>query len=131
MYCSYFHLRRVSSDSYILEKIYFYFSYATYLNSIFQLNFTKYEKKVMTQNCLLNKDLQVRIAIFYHKMYIFLSNLKKYYWKSKIQFFNNNMWNSKKKEFCKIVRLNKIQQIMSDIVSDKIYILYFNFKKYD
>ena len=30
-----------------------------YLNSIFQLNFTKYEKKVMIQNCLLHKDLQV------------------------------------------------------------------------
>ena len=30
-----------------------------YLNSIFQLNFTKYKKKVMIQNCLLHKDLQV------------------------------------------------------------------------
>ena len=30
-----------------------------YPNSIFQLNFTKYEKKVMIQNGLLHKDLQV------------------------------------------------------------------------
>ena len=29
-----------------------------YPNSIFQLNFTKYEKKVI-QNCLLHKDLHV------------------------------------------------------------------------
>ena len=29
-----------------------------YLNSIFQLNYTKYEK-VMIQNCLLQKDLQI------------------------------------------------------------------------
>ena len=30
-----------------------------YLNFIFQLNFTKYGKKFMTQNCLLHKCLQV------------------------------------------------------------------------
>ena len=30
-----------------------------YLNSIFQLNYTKYEKKVMIQNCLQHKDLQI------------------------------------------------------------------------
>ena len=30
-----------------------------YLNSIFELNFMKYAKKVMIQNRLLHKDLQV------------------------------------------------------------------------
>ena len=30
-----------------------------YLNSIFQLNYAKFEKKVMTQNCSLHKYLQV------------------------------------------------------------------------
>ena len=30
-----------------------------YLNSIFQLNYMKYEKKVMIQNCLIQKDLQI------------------------------------------------------------------------
>ena len=30
-----------------------------YLNSSFQLRYTKYEKKVAIQNCLLHKDLQV------------------------------------------------------------------------
>ena len=30
-----------------------------YLNFIFQFNYTKYEKKVMIQNCLLQEDLQV------------------------------------------------------------------------
>ena len=63
-----------------------------YLNFIFQLNFTKYENKVMIQNCLLHTDLQVWTATFFHKMYIFLHNLKKYYWKSKVQFFNNNIY---------------------------------------
>ena len=67
-----------------------------YLNSIFQLNITKYEKKVMIQNCLLYKDLQVWIATFFHKMFFFLFDLKKYSWKSKIQFFNNNMWSTEK-----------------------------------
>ena len=41
-----------------------------YLNSIFQLNYTKYLKKnVIIQNCLLHKDLQVWTATFFHKMY--------------------------------------------------------------
>ena len=30
-----------------------------YLNSIFQLNYTRYEKKVMIQNFLIHKDLQI------------------------------------------------------------------------
>ena len=30
-----------------------------YLNSIFKLNYTKYEKKVAKRNCLLHKYLQV------------------------------------------------------------------------
>ena len=47
-----------------------------YQNSIFQLNYTKYEEEVMIQNCLLHKDLQVRIATFFHEMYIFHFNLK-------------------------------------------------------
>ena len=50
-----------------------------YLNSIFQLIFTKYKKKVMIQNCLLYKDLQVLIATFFHKVYTCIFNLKKYY----------------------------------------------------
>ena len=49
----------------------------------------------MIQNYLLNKDLQVWTATFFHRMYIFFFNLKKYYWKSKIHFFNNDMWNLK------------------------------------
>ena len=48
----------------------------------------------MIQNCLLHKDLKVWTATFFHKMFVFLFNLKKYYWKSKIQFFSNNMWNN-------------------------------------
>ena len=35
------------------------FEKSQYLNSIFELNYTKYDKKVMTQNFLLHKDLQV------------------------------------------------------------------------
>ena len=61
----------------------------TWKKSIFKFHFsvklyTKYINKVMIQNCLLHKDLQVWIATFLHKMYIFLFNFKKYYWKSKI-----------------------------------------------
>ena len=44
------------------------------LNSIFQLNYTKNEKQVMIQNCLLHKDLQIRVKTFFHKMYNFLFN---------------------------------------------------------
>ena len=58
----------------------------SYLNSIFQLNFTKYEKKVIIQNCLLRKDLQVWTAKFFHKMYIFLFNTKNTIKNSKINF---------------------------------------------
>ena len=48
-----------------------------YLNSILQLNYTIYEKKVLIQNCLFHKDLHVSIGTFSHKVYFFLSNLKK------------------------------------------------------
>ena len=47
-----------------------------YLNSIFQLNFTKYEKNVIKQNCLLHKDLQVWNATFFIR-YIFFFLIKK------------------------------------------------------
>ena len=30
-----------------------------YINSIFQLNYTRYKKKVILQNCLLHKDVQI------------------------------------------------------------------------
>ena len=79
----------------IIEKSY-------YLNSIFQLNYTKYEKKVMIQNCLLHKDLQVWIATFFHKMYTYLFNLKKYYWKSKIQFLTITCEIQKRRKFEKM-----------------------------
>ena len=46
-----------------------------YLNSISQLNYMRYEKKVMIQNCLLHKDLQIWIATFFNNMY-FVLNLK-------------------------------------------------------
>ena len=60
---------------------------------------------------------------------MFLFNLK--YWKSKIQFFNHNMWNTKEKRECKIVCINSLQ-ICSDTVSDKTYIfLRSNSRKYD
>ena len=36
-----------------------------YVNSIYQLNYTKYEKRVMLQNCWLHKNLQVWTAKYY------------------------------------------------------------------
>ena len=45
-----------------------------YLNSIFKLNYTKYEKRYDTKY----KNLQVWTVTFIYKMYIFLFNLKKY-----------------------------------------------------
>ena len=54
------------------------------LNFIFQLNYTRYEKKVMIHNCLLHKHLQIKIATFFHEMYIYFFNLK--YSKSKIKY---------------------------------------------
>ena len=67
-----------------------------YLNSILQLNFTKYEKKVMLQICLLQEDLKDWMEKCFHKIYIFLFDLKKHTWKSKIQFSNHDIWNVKK-----------------------------------
>ena len=49
------------------------------------------QKNFMIQNCLLQEALQ-RIVTFFYKVYIFLFDLKKYYWKSKLQFFKQNMW---------------------------------------
>ena len=57
---------------------------------------------------LLERNAFDSIASLYQCTYIFLFNLIKYYWISKIQFFNNNMWNTKKTQFCKILRFNKI-----------------------
>ena len=51
--------------------------------------FEIWKKKVVIQNCLLHKDLQFWISTFFHEMFIFRYSLKKYYWKSKTQFFNN------------------------------------------
>ena len=46
-----------------------------YLNSIFQLNYTKYEKKLYDTKLLTTyKYLQVWIATFFHEMYILLFN---------------------------------------------------------
>ena len=87
-------------------KWYSKFSSNLHVLRLFYLNYTRYDRKVMIQNCLLHKDLQIWIAKFFHKMYIFLFNLK--YWKSKIQFFNHNMWNTKEKWGCKIVCINKV-----------------------
>ena len=65
-------------------------------------------KKVMNKNYLLHKYLQLWFATFFHRMYIFLFNLKAYYRKSRIQFFNNNVWNTKKTEVSKNFRFNNI-----------------------
>ena len=52
-----------------------------YLNSIFQLNYTRYEKNVMIQNCLLHKDQQVSPAKFFPKIYIKLQKINLYVFK--------------------------------------------------
>ena len=65
-------------------------------------------KNFMIQYYFLHKHLQIWIVTFFHKMHIFLFNLKTNYWESKIQFFNNNMWNTKKTYECKVVRFKKI-----------------------
>ena len=61
-----------------------------YENSIFQLNYRKYEKKVIIQNCLLQKDLQFESQHFFIRcIFIFLN--KKNTIKNQVQFFNQNM----------------------------------------
>ena len=47
---------------------------------------------------------------FSYKIYIFLFNSKNYYWKSKIQVFNYNMWNKMKR---KNAQMFKDLQILS------------------
>ena len=47
-----------------------------YQNSIFQVNYTRYEKDVVIQNCLLQKDLQISIAIFFIRFIFFVLILK-------------------------------------------------------
>ena len=63
-----------------------YLEKSQYLNSIFQLNYTKYAKNVMVQNCLLHKDLKVWKWKFFYKMYIFLFILKNTIEKAKFNF---------------------------------------------
>ena len=79
-----------------------------YSNSIFQLNYTKYEKKLWYKIVYYIKIYKFKSQYFFIRCIFFFLIKKKYYLNSKIQFFNNNMWNTKKNEVCKIVRFNKI-----------------------
>ena len=109
-----------------------------YQNSIFQLNCRIYEKKVITQNYFLHKDLQIWIATFFHKMYIFLFNLKKYYWKSKLQLFltiicgvrkkrkNENLFVSKRSKICCFTQFLIKHIFVVSIPKNRIKILFLN-----
>ena len=74
--------------------VYLYQYVKTWKNLIpkfhFRVKSYEIQKNIIIANFLLQKDLQIWIAKFFYKMYIFLFNLKKYYCKSKIRFFNNN-----------------------------------------
>ena len=56
----------------------------------------KYEKNVKLQNCSFQLDLQMLSDIVSDKMYIFGFNFEKYNWNSKIAFFKQYMWDTKK-----------------------------------
>ena len=43
----------------------------------------KIQKNVRIQNCLLEKDLWISIWTFFYKVYIFIFNSKKSYWRNK------------------------------------------------
>ena len=88
-------------------------------------------KKVMVQNYFLHKDLQILTATFFHKMYIFLFNLKIYYWKTKVQLFLTIICEIRKKLRMQSYSFQKDLQFLSNTVSDKTYIFRFNCKKYD
>ena len=86
-------------------------------------------KKVIIQNYFLHKDLQIWIATFFHTMYIFLFNLKKYYWKSKIQFCLTIICEiRKKRKNAKLFVSIRSTNFVSHTVPDKTYIFRFNFK---
>ena len=57
----------------------------------------KYEKNVRIQSCSFQKDLQILYHTVSDKTYIFRFNYKKYDWNSKIPFFRQNMWDTKKR----------------------------------
>ena len=50
-----------------------------YLNSIFELNYTRYKQNVIIQNCLLQKGLQSLVVTFFYKICIILFDSKQYY----------------------------------------------------
>ena len=79
----------------------------------FPVKLYKIRKNIIIPNCLLQKDLQIWILKFFYEMYIFLSNLTKFYWNLKIEFLNQNMWNTRKTPERKIVRFNKVYTFYS------------------
>ena len=68
----------------------------------------KYEKNVGIQSSSFQKDLQIMFHTVSDKRYIFRFNSKKYDLNSKIPFFTQNMWDTKKTFRWKIVWLNKV-----------------------
>ena len=85
-------------------------------------------KKVIIQNYFLYEDLQIWIATFFHKMYIFLFNLKKYYSKSKLQFSLTIICKiRKKRQECKVVRFNKIYKFcLTEFLIKRIFFVSFS-----
>ena len=87
----------------------------------------------------LNEVYKFSIGYFFRRFIFHVLILKNHYWKSKIQFFNNNMWNTKKSKNAKLF-IWKHLQFLSHTVSDKIYtkklfvsiftIVFFNVGKY-
>ena len=91
----------------------------------------KYKKNVRIQSCLFQKYLQILFHTVSEKTYIFRFNSKKYDWNSKIPFFRQNMWDTKKTFRWKIVGLNKVYKFSSRHFGTGcvFYVLIFNIKK--
>ena len=86
-----------------------------YLNSILQINLTKYEKKVMIQNCLLHTDLQVWTVKFLHKIYIFFLIWQNTIENPKFNFLTTTYEIRKKYKFAKLfvsIRSTNINTIL-------------------
>ena len=76
-----FYLNEKKTSIVCLNKVTVYVKTCKKSISKFHFSVKLYEirKKVIIQNYLLHEDIQVWISTFFHKIYIFLFNLKKYY----------------------------------------------------
>ena len=104
----------------------------TWKKSILKFHFPvklyEIRKNVMLQYYFLHKDLQIWIVTFFHKMHIFLFNLKKKYWNPKFNFLTIICVIRKKRKNTKLFVSKRSTSFVSHSLWKNIYFL-FQFQK--